>query len=122
MARKQASFLFIALALGIAAALTAPGCLIPDYCIEIHTPGTDWCRSLPDAQMWPSGQPQAAKLIFDSEGGSPTGCVCLNDAEQQILMDQAPAAEYDQPGNYVAGANIAGFEKVASAMLAQGVV
>ncbi len=32
------------------------------------------------------------------------------------------AAEFDQPGNYVAGANIAGFEKVASAMLAQGVV
>jgi glutamate dehydrogenase (NADP+) len=32
------------------------------------------------------------------------------------------AAEYGQPGNYVAGANIAGFEKVASAMLAQGVV
>ncbi len=32
------------------------------------------------------------------------------------------AAEYDQPGNYVVGANIAGFEKVASAMLAQGVV
>jgi glutamate dehydrogenase/leucine dehydrogenase len=32
------------------------------------------------------------------------------------------AADYDQPGNYVVGANIAGFEKVASAMLAQGVV
>jgi glutamate dehydrogenase (NADP+) len=32
------------------------------------------------------------------------------------------AEEYDQPGNYVIGANIAGFEKVASAMLAQGVV
>ncbi len=32
------------------------------------------------------------------------------------------AAEYGQPGNYVAGANIAGFDKVASAMLAQGVV
>lgn len=32
------------------------------------------------------------------------------------------AAEYDRPGNYVVGANIAGFEKVASAMLAQGVV
>jgi glutamate dehydrogenase (NADP+) len=32
------------------------------------------------------------------------------------------AAEYGVPGNYVAGANIAGFEKVASAMLAQGVV
>ncbi|MFN8193763.1 MAG: NADP-specific glutamate dehydrogenase [Nocardioidaceae bacterium] len=34
----------------------------------------------------------------------------------------AAAAAYDQPGNYVTGANIAGFEKVASAMLAQGVV
>jgi glutamate dehydrogenase (NADP+) len=32
------------------------------------------------------------------------------------------AVDYGQPGNYVAGANIAGFEKVASAMLAQGVV
>ena len=32
------------------------------------------------------------------------------------------AEAYDQPGNYVVGANVAGFEKVASAMLAQGVV
>ena len=32
------------------------------------------------------------------------------------------ADDYDQPGNYVAGANIAGFVKVADAMLAQGVV
>jgi len=32
------------------------------------------------------------------------------------------AAEDGRPGNYVIGANIAGFEKVASAMLAQGVV
>jgi glutamate dehydrogenase (NADP+) len=32
------------------------------------------------------------------------------------------AAEYDQPGNYVAGANIAGFLKVAQAMLDQGAV
>ena len=32
------------------------------------------------------------------------------------------AAEYGRPGNYVVGANVAGFEKVASAMLAQGVV
>ena len=27
-----------------------------------------------------------------------------------------------QPGNYVVGANIAGFEKVANAMMAQGIV
>ncbi|OQW97359.1 MAG: glutamate dehydrogenase [Verrucomicrobia bacterium A1] len=32
------------------------------------------------------------------------------------------AREYDQPGNYVTGANIAGFTKVAEAMLAQGLV
>jgi len=32
------------------------------------------------------------------------------------------AAEYGMPGNYVAGANIAGFVKVAEAMLAQGLV
>jgi len=34
----------------------------------------------------------------------------------------AAAAEYGTPGNLVNGANIAGFEKVARAMLAQGVI
>jgi glutamate dehydrogenase (NADP+) len=34
----------------------------------------------------------------------------------------AAAEEYGHPGNYVMGANIAGFTKVADAMLAQGVV
>ena len=34
----------------------------------------------------------------------------------------AAAAEYGQPGNYVMGANIAGFTKVADAMLDQGIV
>ncbi|MDQ4215354.1 NADP-specific glutamate dehydrogenase [Microbacterium sp. ASV81] len=32
------------------------------------------------------------------------------------------AERYDVPGDYVAGANIAGFERVANAMLAQGVI
>lgn len=32
------------------------------------------------------------------------------------------AEEYGQPGNYVAGANIAGFVKVADAVLALGVI
>ena len=32
------------------------------------------------------------------------------------------AARYDMPGNYVVGANIAGFEKVVDAMIAQGIV
>ena len=32
------------------------------------------------------------------------------------------AAKYGMPGNYVAGANIAGFLKVAEAMVAQGLI
>jgi glutamate dehydrogenase (NADP+) len=32
------------------------------------------------------------------------------------------AEAYEVPGNYVHGANIAGFEKIADAMLAQGVI
>ncbi|MBJ03723.1 MAG: amino acid dehydrogenase, partial [Euryarchaeota archaeon] len=32
------------------------------------------------------------------------------------------AEKYGVPGNYVAGANIAGFLKVAEAMMAQGIV
>ncbi len=35
-------------------------------------------------------------------------------------MDSA-ASRYNAPGNYVVGANIAGFEKVATAMMAQGI-
>jgi len=36
-------------------------------------------------------------------------------------LDEA-AAKYGMKGNYVAGANIAGFLKVADAMIAQGIV
>ena len=32
------------------------------------------------------------------------------------------AAEFGSPGNYVLGANIAGFRRVAEAMLAMGVI
>ena len=40
-----------------------------------------------------------------------------------IFAKAADAAErYGVPGNYVAGANIAGFEKVVEAMIAQGIV
>ena len=46
---------------------------------------------------------------------------------EQIMVNifkniDAAAKEYGMEGNYVAGANIAGFLKVADAMLAQGVV
>ncbi len=45
----------------------------------------------------------------------------------QIMVDifeksDDAAKRYGMPGNYVVGANIAGFEKVADAMLAQGIV
>ncbi|MCI8958707.1 MAG: NADP-specific glutamate dehydrogenase [Lachnospiraceae bacterium] len=47
----------------------------------------------------------------------------LHDIMTGIFAKAADAAErYGVPGNYVAGANIAGFEKVVDAMLAQGVV
>lgn len=46
---------------------------------------------------------------------------------QEIMVNifaniKAAADKYKQPGNYVLGANIAGFEKVADAMMAQGIV
>jgi glutamate dehydrogenase (NADP+) len=46
---------------------------------------------------------------------------------QRIMVDiyaktSAAAERYGVPGNYVMGANIAGFEKIADAMLAQGIV
>lgn len=45
---------------------------------------------------------------------------------QQIMVNifhniDAAAAKYNAKGNYVVGANIAGFEKVANAMMAQGI-
>ena len=47
----------------------------------------------------------------------------LRDIMKQIHKSSLEAAErYGTPGNYVAGANIAGFLKVADAMLDQGYV
>lgn len=46
----------------------------------------------------------------------------LHDIMVNICHNMADAAQrYGAPGNYVVGANIAGFEKVANAMIAQGV-
>jgi glutamate dehydrogenase (NADP+) len=50
------------------------------------------------------------------------------DARLQMIMRNIhktcldAAAQYGRPGNYVVGANIAGFVKVVNAMLDQGVV
>ena len=44
------------------------------------------------------------------------------DVVQDGITDAAAAEEYGRPGDYSAGANIAGFTRVADAMLALGVV
>ncbi|MDR7329662.1 NADP-specific glutamate dehydrogenase [Corynebacterium guangdongense] len=47
----------------------------------------------------------------------------LNEIMSNIFRRTADtAAEYDHDGDYVVGANIAGFKKVADAMLAQGII
>ena len=47
----------------------------------------------------------------------------LKDIMENIFAQAATAAkEYGHPQNYVIGANIAGFLKVADAMMAQGIV
>jgi hypothetical protein len=80
------------LALGLAASAVAPsGCILPDYCIVILTPGTDWCVHMDDAMMWPVGQPELAEPVSPPGGGPPRGCRCFNDADVAILEDQLPA-------------------------------
>ena len=51
----------------------------------------------------------------------------VDNSLQQIMINifhniDAASKRYGMEGNYVAGANIAGFEKVADAMMAQGIV
>ena len=59
-------------------------------------------------------------------GSSPPSATILSDQNRYCLLytsDAADAAErYGMKGNLVAGANIAGFEKIASAMMSQGIV
>lgn len=78
------------LALGLTASAVAPSCILPDYCIVIITPGTDWCVLMEDAMMWPVGQPDLAEPVA-TRGGPPRGCRCFNDADVAILNDGLPA-------------------------------
>ena len=59
-----------------------------------------------------------SKLLLVTRGFTNSAMVSACDGF--INIDDA-AKRYGMEGNYVAGANIAGFEKVANAMLAQGV-
>ncbi|MCA9709036.1 MAG: hypothetical protein KDK70_24540, partial [Myxococcales bacterium] len=73
------------------------GCIYPDHCIKVTSPGHDWCRNLANAIQWPAGGSlDDAEPVLDAEGDAPKGCVCFNDAEDQILDDEVPACRYEQ--------------------------
>ncbi|MEM9461110.1 MAG: PDZ domain-containing protein [Myxococcota bacterium] len=72
------------------------GCIIPDYCILVQSPGTDWCRNVAGAVMWPAGDPNAVEPIIGPGGMPPQGCRCFSDAEHQILNDEVPEPAYQQ--------------------------
>jgi hypothetical protein len=81
--------------LGLAASTLAPGtagCIYHDTCIKVTSPGTDYCRNVALARMWPiGGSFDDAEPILRPDGASPRGCRCYNDAELQIWDDEAPA-------------------------------
>ncbi len=73
---------------------SSTGCIIPDECILVTSPGKSWCRYLGDAKMWPIGYPSAAVDVEDRQGSPPKGCACFNAVEHDILLDGAPAIAY----------------------------
>ena len=85
------------------------GTLIPGVACR-NDPTQTYTLYLPggytDQRRWP------VLYVFDPRGRSEMAAEIFREA----------AETYDQPGNYVLGANIAGFVKVADAMLDQGVV
>ena len=62
----------------------------------------------------------AERAHVDRASRSTRGCAHIMHAIHEQC--RITASHYDAPGNYVHGANIAGFLKVADAMLDQGVV
>ena len=60
------------------------------------------------------------RRVVDAARPSTSGCT--RSWSRSTTNCRETAEEYDVPGNYVHGANIAGFRKVADAMLAQGIV
>jgi hypothetical protein len=95
--RLRVSLLGAGSLVGVAAASLGPaGCLIPDYCILFNAPGSDWCVTMPGAQMWPIGQPELAQPIKNQIFGAPKGCVCLNQVEQMILGEEVPEGAHAQ--------------------------
>ena len=75
------------------------------------------CSTLPPLHLFPSPLPS---LPLPSPNREPSSLTLVCHACLQKALDAA--ALYGKEGDYVAGANIAGFIKVADAMLAQGIL
>ena len=75
------------------------------------------CSTLPPLHLFPSPLPS---LPLPSPNREPSSLTLVCHACLQKALDAA--ALYGKAGDYVAGANIAGFIKVADAMLAQGIL
>lgn len=86
--------------LGLIASFIAPsstGCIYPDKCIKVTSPGHDWCRNLTNALQWPAGGSiEDAEPVLQANGATPKGCRCFNDAEHQILEDEVPECHFDK--------------------------
>jgi hypothetical protein len=86
--------------LGLTAAFVTPGssgCVYPDTCIKVTSPGHDWCRNLALAKQWPVGGTfeEDGASILRPDGFAPRGCRCYNDADNQIFHDMAPECRYE---------------------------
>lgn len=86
--------------LGVGAGSLTPvagGCVYHDTCIKVTTPGTNWCRNVALAKMWPvGGSFEDAEPVLQPDGSSPRGCRCYNDAEDQILDEEVPECQYQE--------------------------
>lgn len=89
----------MATSVGLIAGVLVPdsGCIIPDYCIRVENYGMNNCNFLEGAIMWPIGQPELAEPVPSSKGApGPSGCVCLNAAEQEIMDFQTPEPQFEE--------------------------
>ena len=69
-----------------------------------------------------SGLEMAQKAGFTSWNREEVDAKLLNIMSEIHRVSRETAEEFDAPDNYIIGANIAGFRKVAAAMIDQGVV
>jgi hypothetical protein len=85
--------------LGLTAAFLAPGsagCVYHDTCVKVTSPGHDWCRNVALAKQWPiGGSFEDGESILRPDGAAPRGCRCYNDAEQQVIDDEAPECKFE---------------------------